>query len=58
MMQSSYSQQWMDESFNSDRDVDKVINSLNITSVWQNDDVSPASYLLSHKKSNPYFHWD
>jgi len=48
----------MDESFNSDRDMDKVMNSLNINSVWQNDEVSPASYLLSHKKSNPYLHWD
>ena len=48
----------MDASFNSDNNVDKVMESLNINSVWQNDKVSPASYLLSHKKSNPYLHWD
>jgi hypothetical protein len=48
----------MDTSFNSDANVDKVMESLNINSVWQNDEVSPASYLLSHKKSNPSLHWD
>jgi hypothetical protein len=48
----------MDASFNSDTNVDKVMDSLNINSVWQNDEVSPASYLLSHKKSNPSLHWD
>jgi hypothetical protein len=48
----------MDASFNSETNVDKVMESLNINSVWQNDEVSPASYLLSHKKSNPYLHWD
>ena len=48
----------MDASFNSESNVDKVMESLNINSVWQNDEVSPASYLLSHKKSNPFLHWD
>lgn len=48
----------MDASFNSDNNVDKAMESLNINSVWQNDEVSPASYLLSHKKSNPSLHWD
>ena len=48
----------MDASFNSDNNVDKAMESLNNNSVWQNDEVSPASYLLSHKKSNPSLHWD
>jgi len=34
-----------------------AVNSLNLQGVWQNDDVSPTSYLLSHKGSNPVTHW-
>jgi len=50
---------WMvDASFISENNVEKVMESLHVNSVWQNDEVSPASYLLSHKKSNPFLHWD
>ena len=33
------------------------LESLNLQGVWQSDDVSPASYLLSYKQTNPMLHW-
>ena len=34
-----------------------VIGSLNLKGVWTGDEVSPASFLLSHKSANPMLHW-
>ncbi len=34
-----------------------VIGSLNLKGVWVGDEVSPASFLLSHKSANPMIHW-
>jgi hypothetical protein len=38
-------------------DISGVIGSLNLKGVWAGDEVSPASFLLSHKSANPMLHW-
>lgn len=44
-------------SYMNQEDISGVIGSLNLKGVWAGDEVSPASFLLSHKSANPMLHW-
>ena len=44
-------------SYMNQEDISGATGSLNLKGVWAGDEVSPASFLLSHKSANPMLHW-